>query len=112
MLNGQPSRLHLEAADLNHARCAALACGDQGQVAIVRETTAPKPRLYNLRDAALLLGEATRATMLRFLIDGRLVRLRLPDLRKILITRDSLEQLQHELLSATRHLNLKSNFRP
>lgn len=93
VFNGRARRLTFEADDEEEA----LSISTKWNVGLSGETLppgvapAPVPDVYDLRTAARLLGNISHATIYRWVKLGRLERI--PDTRKVLITRQSVERL-------------------
>jgi hypothetical protein len=84
-----------EAESLEQARQLAIAWGGVGLEGQAPElnfasVSAPLPEAYDLVTARKLLGNVSRGTIYRWLLRGKLERH--PDIRKVLITRRSIEQ--------------------
>jgi hypothetical protein len=65
--------------------------GVQGETLPTDATAAPMPDVYASKTASRLLGNVSRSTIYKWLTTGRLERI--PESRKILITRKSVERL-------------------
>lgn len=88
---GYVRRIWFEAPSEEAARSFCVRCGAGLQGPAVRPANeSPPPAVYDIDAARALLGNVSRATIRREVIKGRLARV--PNLRKVLITRESLEK--------------------
>lgn len=92
-LNGTLRRLHFEAVSDSEAQrvCATWGAGLEGPASFPRNAIADAmPVAYNEKTARKLLGGISQATLYRWLAIGKVERV--PDTRRILITRSSIER--------------------
>jgi hypothetical protein len=85
-------RIFFDAADEDDARLVAASCnaGLQGEALTPNPAPAEPPIAYDQRKARELLGGISRATLYNWVAVGKLERV--PDTRRVLITRSSLER--------------------
>lgn len=92
--NGISCRMTFEAADLEAARAQAArwGVGVEGEALETAASVAPAlPVAYDLPTACALLGNVSRATIYNWLVAGKLERV--PESRRVLITRRSMERM-------------------
>lgn len=91
-VQGELRRIFYDAPDNAQARLIAAACnaGLEGEAHTPNPAPAEAPHAYGLQKARELLGGISRATVYNWLAVGRLERV--PETRRVLITRSSLER--------------------
>lgn len=90
--NGVLRHMWFEAVDESEARstCSRLGAALEGETARLQVEHEPMPELYNAETARRILGGISRSTLYKEIVLGRLERV--PGIRRILITRSSLER--------------------